>query len=736
MAATKAQRVRIFFLLGVLGVLGFIALPKAPPPPVDPKTENVLPTSKRLKGTQWATVNAFPKLRFTEPMAVAVAGHKMFVLERRGTVQFFDTRYADEKKQILDLSATTTTGLSVEDGALGMTVHPKFAENGYLYVFRTGLIGPDLKQRTNTLSRYTVVDDAIDMATEQVLIEQKDDHRWHNAGCLVFGPDGFLYVSMGDEGGSADQFRNSQTISKDLYSGVLRIDVDQRGGSISHPPKRQPETGRTAHYFIPSDNPFVGEPGVLEEFYALGMRNPHRMSFDSETGRLWLGDVGDAWREEVNLVVPGGNYGWCYDEGNVPYRKSRLDGKPGGYVGTEQEAVYSYPHKDLNYAVIGGYVYRGLRYPELVGQYIYGDNSSGRIWALEVDDDGKAVANTRLVSLTWQGYSGLSSFGLDAEGELLLVVLGQAGVESGRILRLVDGSEMRPDLPVRLSETGLFADLGSLQPAEGVVPYDVNVPFWSDGAGKQRWMALPGRANHNFAQASGGGAIHARADGWSFPDGTVFVKHFEKDGARLETRVLQLHEQLGFVAATYVWDGDDAVLSHEPKSVHGWTTLATQDCGVCHNENAGFVLGVNAQQLNRDDQLARLTKLGMFATPPDGPQPRLVAPDSDAPLEQRVRSYLDANCAQCHRPGGVLAGFDARFATPLDKQNLIRGAVQHHRDDMPRVKKLIEPKRPDRSMILQRLATNEKRMPPLGVDVHDERAIAMLREWIESLPKK
>jgi len=230
--------------------------------------------------------------------------------------------------------------------------------------------------------------------------------------------------------------------------------------------------------------------------------------------------------------------------------------------------------------------------------------------------------------------------------------------------------------------------------------------------------------------------IAVTPDGWRFPDGTVFVKHFERDGIRLETRVIQLNMKLGFVAATYVWDGNDAVLAHEPRTVGSWTTLSPQDCGMCHNENTGFVLGVNARQLHRGDQLARMEGLDMFAAPlaPSWmEQPRLVGPDGEGSLETRVRSYLDANCAQCHRPGGVRAAFDARFTTPLEKQGLIHGKLLQLREEMPGVERLIVPGKPQQSMLWRRLTATDKRMPPLGIRVHDSRAIGLLSDWITQL---
>src|SRR5690606_24436066 len=141
-------------------------------------------------------------------------------------------------------------------------------------------------------------------SSENILIEQVDQNVWHQGGSLFFHPqDGFLYFAVGDEGGSNCRLMNCQRIDKDLFSGVLRIDVDQRGGDISHPILTQPVTGVTGHYYIPNDNPFVGEPGVLEEFYALGLRSPHRMTYDAVDDIVWIGEVGQNQREELNVLT-------------------------------------------------------------------------------------------------------------------------------------------------------------------------------------------------------------------------------------------------------------------------------------------------------------------------------------------------------------------------------------------------------------------------------------------------
>ncbi len=319
-------------------------------------------------------------------------------------------------------------------------------------------------------------------------------------------------------------------------------------------------------------------------------------------------------------------------------------------------------------------------------------------------------------------------------------------------------------LPRLLSQTGAFKDTRTLAPSEGLIPYDINVPFWSDGAAKSRWICVPN--DRTSPQAK----IRFRPEGeWAFPNGTVFVKHFEMAvdetrpelRRRLETRLLVRDASGGVYGVTYKWwpDNSDAELLASNltetlliKTATGvrtqtWYYPSRQDCRVCHTEKAGGVLGVKTRQINRDfrspagsieDQLSVWNRLGLFA-------PRLrsedllrlarLAPPDDLTrsLEDRARSYLDANCAHCHRPGGTVAYFDARYDTPLARQELIDGPVLIDQGiDRPRV---IAPNDIWRSIAFLRANTLEAmKMPPLAHETLDQRGMMLLREWIESLP--
>ena len=269
-----------------------------------------------------------------------------------------------------------------------------------------------------------------DPASEQPMIAQTDQARNHNGGELVFGPDGYLYLSIGDEGAANDQFQNSQRIDKNFFSGIHRLDVDQRPGSLK--PNPHPAV-RPGSYTVPADNPFVGatsfngqpvDPArVRTEFWAVGLRNAWRMSFDPATGKLWCGDVGQDRHEEVDLIVRGGNYGWNYREAAVQFR--------GGAPAAAKfiEPVWHYDHSEGK-SITGGLVYHGKPYPELEGKYLFADYAFPRIWALDPDGD-KPVGPER-VKLIAQSV-GVASFARDPRnGDVLL-----ANIATGQILRLV-----------------------------------------------------------------------------------------------------------------------------------------------------------------------------------------------------------------------------------------------------------------------------------------------------------
>jgi uncharacterized repeat protein (TIGR03806 family) len=534
----------------------------------------------------------------------------------------------------------------------------------------------------------------------------------------------------------------------------LRIDVDQRGGDVSHPIRRQPESGATMGYFIPNDNPFVGQGG-LEEFYAIGLRSPHRMTYDAEDDLAWIGEVGQNRREELDVLARGANYQWPLREGNL--EREPLTGTP---LGVWTDPVLDLT-RDESQAVIGGFVYRGSRFPELEGKYIFGDYVYGNIWALDYarDPDGalRVVSRERLIGGLLERTGSVISFGTDSDGEVYIMTVG-----AGPILRLEREQPAVP-LPPRLSEVGAFDDLESLTPSDGALAYGVQSALYSDGAHKTRWLTLPRGTSIGFAETGP----------YAFPEGSVFVKQFDmalderrpEVRRRLETRFL-VSTPAGFYGVSYRWNsaGTDAtpVLDStlETLSVTGsdgsvreqpYFYPGPSDCLVCHNASAGHVLGVRTPQLNGEfaaevtagatSQLLDWSARGMFDTPLDAESvarlPRLAQLDDEQrSLDDRVRSYLDANCSMCHGSSAeIRATWDGRFETPLARQHLI-GEPLSGDADLPRGAVVVAPGHPELSALWLRDGSIDPalRMPPLGRQTVDQRWLAVLERWIRALP--
>jgi uncharacterized repeat protein (TIGR03806 family) len=726
-----------------------------------------LPPSLTLPA-KYRLAPAFPGVSFNDPVGLSeVPGTgQLVVAERDGRLFAFENRADVTVKQlVLDLSAHTQG--DIDSGLLGFAFHPQFAHvgsqnHGYLYVhyaFRqTPIPGGQPPATTVTrsrLARFTVDFPSLvaDPASELILIDQTDQSLLHQGGSMFFHPgDGFLYLSVGDEGRSRCLLGNCQRIDRDLFSGVLRVDVDQQGGTVSHPIARQPSTGTTAHYFIPNDNPFVGQAGVLEEFYALGLRNPHRMTHDPVDDLVWIGDVGDQAREEINLLSPGANFQWNVFEGTL-----RGTGRePAVPLGAWTPPLVELTRSQAR-AVIGGHVYRGRRLPSLVGKYILADFSRRRIWALPYEVQGGRVEPGELELLMTAEFesadTAITSFGVDADGELYLLTLGA----QSKILRL-EGVDDVLNVPRHLSELGIFRDMSTLEPVEGFVSYTVQSPLWSDGAHKRRWLMLP----HDET-------IAFRANGpWLFPEGSVFIKHFEmafdeREPARvtpLETRLLVAGSGGSYYGITYKWntEGTDAEAVTEPMvealelidaagEAHSQTYYypGPRDCLKCHNQNAGYALGVRAAQLDGphggdptiQNQLQDWAARGLFGDHPlalDDVVALAPLSDETRSLEDRVRSYWDANCSACHGvQRDIRANWDARYATPLTDQGVIGGISVYGGDDGSTL--LIEPGTPERSILYQRSATRVEglRMPPLGSERPDDAYLSVLERWIKSL---
>ncbi len=719
-----------------------------------------LPSAPPAQG--YTFTNAFPGLTFINPVCLATPPNetnRLFILEKRGRIVVITNLAAPTRSIFLDMTDRVSVGsdpnsVSDEEGLLGLAFHPGYATNGYFYTFYTpNTTTPAGSGRHNVLARYQVSaenDNQADPASHVALLQQPDNYSNHNAGDLHFGPDGYLYVSLGDEGSADDEGQNSQKITKDFFSGILRLDVDKRPGSL--PPSNHPAT--TTNYAVPPDNPFVGATSfnglpinpatVRTEFWAVGLRNPWRMSFDTLTGILYCGDVGQESREEINIIEPGGNYGWAYWEGNL--RRVNQSQIPAGFVHAPPLIDYS----GLGFAVVGGRVYRGTRISQLYGAYIYGDHGTGRIWALR-HSGTNVIQNQQLFA-----DAGLSAFGADPSNGDILYCDVQNGTDA-LIKRIIYNNNVTgPPIPPLLSDTGVFTNLTTLEVAPGIVAYDINVPFWSDHAEKQRWFSVP---NTNLD------LTFAPTGNWSFPTGTVWIKHFEleitngvpESRRRLETRLLVANANGGY-GITYRWHqpptnawlvaeaGEDEVITlyDQNGGVSGtqlWNYPGRAECLVCHTPAGGFALGFNTAQLNRDfdyagsitNQLEALSLASYFSNAITNRHllPALARADDEAvSLEYRVRSYLAANCAQCHQPAGLAQSlWDARIQTPGPANGIIDGPLVNNFGDPANC--VIAPGSVANSVLFHRIAELDiYHMPPLSTAVVNTQAVALLAAWI------
>ena len=394
--------------------------------------------------TDWLLVNVSPDLKFRQPIMIQFAPQDdkiAYVLERHGRLYRIDFANNAEKTLMLDF-VDRVGEVDMENGALGFDLHPEFgqdgsANGGYVYVYYTDY--RDSKQ-SNRLSRFDLSggDVATRSQSEFPLIEfTRRSDGYHNGGSVEFGPDGFLYIAIGE----ASDGKTHQTINRKFHGGIFRIDVNRKGGEVSHPPVTQALETTSQGYYIPNDNPFVGMPGALEEFWALGLRNPFRISFDPKTNDLWVGEVGSTEFEEVNVIEKGHNYQFPYIEGVTGTRYE----KPEQIIGIETGPVYFYRHTAYERSVIGGSVYRMDKYPALKDKYLYMDNYSGRIYTLNADPDNPGKPDT-LSRSEQVAQRGVTSLIVSPDGEVMITTLGRSEDESGRLLKLVPGTEENQEL--------------------------------------------------------------------------------------------------------------------------------------------------------------------------------------------------------------------------------------------------------------------------------------------------
>jgi uncharacterized repeat protein (TIGR03806 family) len=703
-------------------------------------------TTSRVKGSPeppapYRMSKAFPKVRFNEPLEVAaIPGRKAWlVAERAGKVfTFANDPAAQEKSLVIDVKQTI----------YGAVLHPKFQENGFIYLVQV----PDGSKETpdgTLIVRYTIVDRAkmtADPASARVVM------RWpnggHNGGCMRFGPDGFLYVSTGDGSGIADSLETGQDLTT-LLGKILRIDVDRE------------DAGK--RYAVPKDNPFVNTKDARGEIWAYGIRQSWKISFDTATGTLWAGEIGQDLWEMVNVIEKGGNYGWSVQEGDHPFRPERKRG-PTPIL----KPIVEHNHSDFR-SLTGGFIYHSKRLPELNGAYIYGDYDTGRVWMLRYDEKAKRVTEHReLCDTTLR----IVAWAQDAEGEVYAV-----DFVDGSLYHLTPAPpapKEAPEFPRKLSETGLFADVRGLRPATGLISYSVNAELWSDGASKERFIAIPGNGKIEYETVTYPQPAPGSVPGWRFPDGTVFVKTFFLETEpgkkrRLETRLLVVERVAGteeygdqvWSGYTYIWNDEqtDAVLADARgvdrefmvKSAAGerkqtWHFPSRAECTLCHTVTAKYALGVNTAQMNRDhdyggvvaNQLATLEHIGVLdrklPKPPKDLEKLADYRDANASLDSRARAYLHANCSHCHRKwGGGNAEFQLLSTLPVAELGVVDTKPGQGAFDLkdPRI---LVPGDPARSMLRHRMTlTGLGRMPHIASSVVDEDAVKLIGDWIRAM---
>lgn len=617
-----------------------------------------------------------------------------------------------------------------ERGLIGVTLAPDFPRAPHLFI----LYVTDKPVPHHVLSRFTLQGDVADPLSEQVLFEGDDQGKLggtqvgaHQGGPLRFGNDGKLYVALGEQTAGEPSQRLDTLLGK-----ILRLNAD---GSI------------------PEDNPFFDKTvGKYRAIWAYGVRNPFGLATQRESGRMFFTDVGQSSFEEVNELTRGANYGWPRFEGystNAGF-KSPLYAYP-PVIGRSICGAAFYP-KTLAAPAVG--------FPEKWrGKFFFADFMNHWVKALDPD------APTNVLTFG-RGLNGPVAVEADADGSLLVLNRGtiwrdpkRVVANSGSLVRLRYTGEPLAQAPASTSRTlsgaGVFRSLETLEPMAGFIPFELNSPLWIPGVVAQRWLSIPPGTKIRFS---------AEGD-WGFPSGTIFIQHFAltakpagRASDRFETQVIWISEDRCHRAGAYRWnaDGREAFLIEDseitPLPAGGklnWFSPGAEDCLVLDTMVSGFVLQLNTRQLNREvrdpraqtreNQLRAFNRRGLFEPPLRDEQfaalPRLTGlDDAAAPAEMRVRSYLDANCAVCHRPGGASRGnFDARFNIRLEEQRILNGELAAGDLGISGAR-VVTPGDVNKSILYQRLKrTDFFRMPPVSVNDQPSPILPVLKEWIEGM---
>jgi len=674
-----------------------------------------------------AVQRAFSNLTFTQPVAMLQEpgnSARWYVVQKTGSVRVFDnTPAASTTREFINLSTLLNSApgsANDERGLLGMAFHPNFPTDPRVYFYYTGTDSSlGLVDRVSQF-RSTNGGTSLDPASEIVLFNVDDPEDNHNGGNIAFGPDGLLYIGIGDGGGANDQhgtIGSGQNL-RTLLGKMLRIDVSA--------------TSSATTYAIPPSNPFAGQARCnasgtgaanCPEIYAYGFRNPWRWSFDRGSGQLWLNDVGQGAIEEVDLVTLGGNYGWRCLEG------TSNTGMACGPNPSPIAPVAQYDHT-RGFSTTGGFVYRGSAIPALHGRYVFGDFGGG-LWSIPRDTTPTLMLGAGLAT----GLQ-ISSFGQDTDGEVYIVNL------AGTLHRLVLGAGGGRQIPAQLSQTGCVNSTAPTQPATGLIPYKPNAPFFSDGATKARWLALP----------DGQRIVVDANNDFDFPNGSVLVKNFSLGVQLVETRLFMRHSDGAWAGYTYEWNagGTDAtrVVGGKTVQVAGqtWQFPSEEQCLQCHSVAAGRTLGLEIGQLNGDfgyptgrtaNQLTTLNAIDTLTpalTQAPAQLPVIPDPSGGEAIGLRARAYLHSNCSYCHRPSGPApSDIDFRYTTALNATNTcdVTPTLGNLGITNPRI---IAPGSAARSVVVARMnRVGTDAMPPLMRHTIDTAGVQLLTDWVNGL---
>lgn len=693
------------------------------------------------------TVNAFPKLKTTFPITIVPepGRNSYLLLENNGYGPVRKSRLLRVTNDA-DI-ATPEVLLEFDESIYDACFHPRFAENGYLFIGANGRFGEGKMEFNNRLLRFTMdrKTGAIVPASRTLILEFQS--HGHNGMALVFGKDGMLYVTSGDGTSDCDEWESGQDLTR-LLAKLLRIDVDR------------PSDGKP--YSVPADNPFLHLKDARPETWAYGFRNPWRITMDRVTGEFWVGENGQDLWEYARIARRGENYGWPLWEGSHQLHQQRKAGPT-----PVTKPLIEHSHTDFR-SLTGGIVYRGAKFTELVGAYIYGDYGTGQIWMAR-QKDGKLIENKCIADTPL----GITGFCETPQGDMLVVdYLGNA---VHKLEPLIEAGNPVGPFPASLSETGLFSDTATLKPHPALIAYEINAPAWHDGAASERHIALPRDERMEYADRNG----------WNFPDGTALVQTLKGEGKRIETRVL-LRQQNEWAGYTYAWDEsqtDATLVPKEGATRNGWRFPGRQECTLCHARAVNYVLGLSTVQLNRGDQIARWERDGLLkfdhskveesqwrseyekqglsdtavqrrmdlvlrtdlqrapatGSPllprPPGKLPRIASPkDEKAPVRERVRAYLHANCSHCHvRSGG--GNSKMQLASHMDDAAMqVLGADPMHTTFGIPEAKLGAPGAPERSLLVYRAAVRGPgQMPPVGTLKPDAEGIALIARWLADM---